>query len=101
MQDEVLIIEDLTLDPQSRTAIRGNKKSKLSPQECNLLKFLLKNLGRAVSREKILQKIWHYQPDIESRVVDVYMGYLRRKIDSGNNKKIIKTVRGQGYMIEF
>lgn len=100
MSEEVIFLEDLTLDPTTRIASRGSQKIKLSPHECNLLTYLLKNPGKTVSREKLLQKIWNYQPDIESRVVDVYMGYLRRKIDTGT-RKIIKTVRGHGYMIEF
>lgn len=100
MQEDVLIVEDISLNIPTRTVTRGSKHVKLSPHECNLLLYLLKNPGKAVSRDKLLQKIWNYQPDIESRVVDVYMGYLRHKIDTGN-RKIIKTVRGKGYMIEF
>ncbi len=100
MQEEVLEVQDISLHISSRTVTRGSRHIKLSPHECNLLIYLLKNPGKAVSRDKLLQKIWNYQPDIESRVVDVYMGYLRRKIDTGASK-IIKTVRGKGYMIEF
>ena len=95
-----LKIADLELDMKTLEVQRGRKTISLTPKEFKLLEYLLKNTGRILTREMILNRIWLYSPDIETRVVDVYMGYLRKKIDSGFNKKLIKSVRGFGYMIK-
>ena len=92
--------DSIIIDAKSKTAIRAGKKIKLSPKECKLLVYLLDNRGTVVERKKILKQIWKYAPDIETRVVDVYMGYLRKKIDSNADKKLLHSVRGFGYMIK-
>jgi two-component system OmpR family response regulator len=95
-----LVIADLELDKKSLEVRRGGKLITLTPQELKLLQYLMNNKGRILTREMILNRIWLYSPDIETRVVDVYMGYLRKKIDAGHKKKLLHSVRGFGYMIK-
>lgn len=95
-----LKIADLTLDTESMEIRRGDKEIKLTPQEFRLLEYLMSNAGRVLTREMILNRLWLSSPDIETRVVDVYIGYLRKKIDEGQDKKLIHSVRGFGYTIK-
>lgn len=89
----------IIVDLKHRTAIREGKKIKLSPKECTLLMYFLENKNDIVDRKSLLKQIWKYAPDIETRVVDVYVGYLRKKIDSGFSHKLIHSVRGLGYTL--
>jgi two-component system response regulator MprA len=98
--DHVLRVADLELDQRSFEVKRAGKKITLTPKEFNLLEYLMKNPGHVLSRDMILAKVWQYSFDIESRAVDVYVGYLRKKIDSGFPKKLIKSVRGFGYTLK-
>jgi DNA-binding response OmpR family regulator len=95
-----LKVGDLELDDATLEVTRAGKKLQLTPQEFKLLEYLMKNKGRVLTREMILNRIWTYSPDVETRVVDVYMGYLRKKIDAGQKQKLIQSVRGFGYMIK-
>ena len=95
----VLKVADLKLDNSKMIVERGGKQISLTKTEFDLLHFLMKNSGRVMTRETILNKIWLYSPDIESRVVDLYVGYLRKKIDKGRNNKLIQSIRGFGYTI--
>lgn len=95
-----LKVGDLELDNQTLEVRRGSKQIQLTPQEFKLLQYLMNNPGRILTREMILNRVWFYSPDIETRVVDVYMGYLRKKIDGGFEKKLLHSVRGFGYMIK-
>lgn len=99
-EQEKLQIEDLVLDTKSVTVTRGGAKIPLSPHEFKLLHYLMINRGKVLSREMILNRVWQYSFDIDSRVVDVYIGYLRRKIDEKYQKKLIESVRGFGYVIK-
>lgn len=94
-----LTADDLTLDTKTFTAERGGRKISLSQKEYELLEYLMINKGRVLTRDMILNRVWLYSPDIESRVVDVYIGYLRKKIDEGFDKKLIESRRGFGYSI--
>lgn len=96
---EKLQVDDLVLDSSSVSVERGDKKIKLSPHEFKLLHYLMVNKGKVLSREMILNRVWQYSYDVDSRVVDVYMGYLRKKIDGENRKKLLNSVRGFGYSI--
>lgn len=96
----VIRVADLELNNNSKEVKRNGKVISLTPKEFELLLYLMNNIGRVLSREMILNKVWLYSPEIESRVVDVYIGYLRRKIDSGHKKKIIRSIRGFGYTIK-
>lgn len=98
--DSKLKVEDLELDTKILQVKRGDEVIQLTPQEFKLLQYLMSNQGRILTREMILNRVWLYSPDIETRVVDVYMGYLRKKIDNGFDKKLIHSVRGFGYMIK-
>src|SRR3989338_5251496 len=100
IQDTKLKVGDLELDNKTLEVKRKEKNIQLTPQEFKLLQYLMSNKGRILTREMILNRVWLYSPDIETRVVDVYMGYLRKKIDADLEKKLIHSVRGFGYMIK-
>lgn len=95
-----LKVGDLELDDQTLEVKRGSKLIQLTPQEFKFLEYLMRNKGRILTREMILNRVWLYSQDIETRVVDVYMGYLRKKIDGDHQKKLLNSVRGFGYMIK-
>lgn len=96
----ILKIEDLSLDTSKLEVKRGSKEIILTAKEFKLLEYLMINEGVVLSRESILDRVWTYSPEIETRVVDVYIGYLRKKIDEGYDKKLIKSARGFGYTIK-
>ena len=98
-EGDLLKIADLTLDAAKVEVKRNNKSIKLTPQEFKLLEYLMHNKGRVLSRTMILDRLWTFSPDIDTRVVDVYIGYLRKKIDAKSDKKLIKSIRGFGYTI--
>lgn len=95
-----LKIADLELDRKTFEVKRAGIGIQLTPQEFKLLEYLMHNQGRILTREMILNRVWLYSQDIETRVVDVYMGYLRKKIDGNYEKKLFHSVRGFGYMIK-
>lgn len=98
--DTTLKVGDLELDGKTFEVRRSSKFLQLTPQEFKLLQYLMSNKGRILTREMILNRVWLYSPNIETRVVDVYMGYLRKKIDNGFPKKLLHSVRGFGYMVK-
>lgn len=91
---------EVSIDLHKMTAKRGSRKIELTKTEFELLRFLIENSGRVTSREMILNHVWGYSSTVESRVVDVYIGYLREKIDKGFEKKLIKNKRGFGYLLD-
>lgn len=99
MADNVLRAGDLTLDCGSHQVTRGDRKIELSAKEYRLLEYMMRNKGLVLSREKIEDHIWNLDYEGGTNVVDVYISYLRRKIDSGSEKKLIHTVRGRGYVL--
>lgn len=94
-----LKIDNLELDSKKIEVKRRGRIINLTPHEFKLLEYLIHNKGIVLTREMILNKIWDYSLNVESRVVDVYMGYLRKKIDAGEKKKLIHCIRGFGYTI--
>jgi DNA-binding response OmpR family regulator len=94
-----LSVNDLTLDLRRRRAQRDGRAIELSPKEFSLLEFLMRNEGRVVTRTQILDHLWGYDFATDSNLVDVYVAYLRRKVDKGTNNKLIRTVRGVGYAL--
>lgn len=98
-EDGVLTCGDLRLDPHTTQVTRNDKKIELTHTEYKLLHYLMLNRERMLSRELILNHVWAYDFEVESRVVDVYIGYLRKKIDSGHPKKYIESRRGFGYRL--
>ena len=91
---------DLVLDLRRRRAERNGKTIELSPKEFALLEFLMRNEGRVVTRTQILDHVWGYEYSPDSNLVDVYVTYLRRKVDRGHDRNLIRTVRGTGYALE-
>lgn len=97
--ENVLRVDDLTLDRASQTVRRGNREISLSAKEYALLEYLMLNSGVVLSREKIEDHIWNFDYEGGTNVVDVYISYLRKKIDEGEKTKLIHTVRARGYVL--
>ena len=95
----VLSVEDLELDRITRLVKRGEHSISLSPKEFSLLECLMSNAGQPVSRTAIVRQVWKLQFETVTNVVDVYINYLRRKVDAGYDRALIRTVRGFGYQI--
>jgi DNA-binding response OmpR family regulator len=95
----VLRVEDLELDPGSRKVHRGKHEIKLSPKEFDLLLLLMRHPGETVTRNDLLRQSWGLEPETDSNLVDVYVNYLRKKVDFTDEPKLIHTIRGAGYRI--
>ena len=95
----VLRVADLELNRVERTVKRGGKLIELTPKEFGLLEYLMRNVGRCVTRAMIIEHVWNLSFDTMTNVVDVYINYLRKKVDSEFERKLIRTVRGVGYQI--
>jgi two-component system copper resistance phosphate regulon response regulator CusR len=95
----VLQVEDLELDRVSRAVRRGCHNIELSPKEFALLEYLMRHEGRPVPRTAIVEEVWKLNFDTMTNVVDVYINYLRRKVDTGYDRALIRTIRGVGYQI--
>ena len=95
----IITVADLTVDISSRKVTRGDNDISLSAKEYELLQYLAVNKGIVLSREKIEDHIWNYDYEGGTNVVDVYIRYLRKKIDEDHDKKLIHTVRGMGYVL--
>lgn len=96
----LISIDDLNIDINSRTVKRGEQEIKLSSREYKILVYLALNKGRVLSRDQISDYIYDPDHDHESNIVDVYINYLRNRIDKGYDNKLIQTVRGEGYTIK-
>ena len=96
----VLAVADLHLDPATHEVRRGGQRIDLTPREYALLEFFLRNPGRVLSRAVIAQHVWGVDFDTFTNVIDVYVNYLRRKIDAGFEPKLLHTVRGAGYVLK-
>jgi DNA-binding response OmpR family regulator len=94
-----LSVGDLSLDPATRGARRGQRAIALSATEYSLLEYLMRHANRLVTRSMILDHVWQYDFDGNDNVVDVYISYLRRKIDKGELTPLIHTVRGSGFRL--
>lgn len=97
--DNTLAIADLTMDCSSHRVMRDGKEISLSAKEYALLEYMMRNENIVLSREKIENGIWNFDYEGGTNVVDVYISYLRRKIDDGHLVKLIHTVRGRGYVL--
>lgn len=96
----VLQVANLTLRLDTRSAFRGETEIQLSSKEYALLRYMMQNAGIVLSRDKLEQHIWNYDFTGGSNVIDVYIRYLRKKIDDGYEPKLIHTVRGSGYVLK-
>jgi DNA-binding response OmpR family regulator len=95
----ILQIGDFEVDRVSHTVRRGSHSIDLSPKKFALLEFLMRHEGQPVSRTAIFEQVWKLNFDTMTNVVDVYINYLRRKVDSGYDRALIRTIRGVGYQI--
>ncbi|GAB3636214.1 response regulator transcription factor [Hymenobacter arcticus] len=94
-----LVLSDLTVDTAAKTVVRAGQPIKLTAREFNLLELLLRHQGRVLSRGEIAEHTWEDSVDAGSNVIDVYVNYLRNKVDKGFAKKLIHTVVGMGYVL--
>jgi len=95
----VLRVADLELDLLSRRVQRGGREIDLKAREFQILEFLMRNAGRVVTRTMLLESVWDFHFDPKTNVIDVHVSRLRQKIDKGEGRALIQTVRGSGYML--
>jgi len=98
--EEILRVGDLELNTATREVRRGERKIELTHREYELLEFMAKNPRRVLSRDFLLSRVWEQEFGIPTNVVDVYIGYLRKKVDADGEPKLIHTVRGAGYALK-
>ena len=98
--NNIFSIANLTVDVTSRTVKRDDKSLKLSTREFTILEYMIRNKGKILSRDTIEQHIWNYDYEGGTNVIDVYIRYLRKKIDDGYEPKLIHTIRGIGYVLK-
>lgn len=96
----LLQVADVTLDPARRTVTRDGEPIELTPREFTLLDYFMRNPGRVLTRTMIADHVWDYNFDTSTNVIDVYVNYLRKKIDTDREPKLIRTVRGVGYVLQ-
>jgi DNA-binding response OmpR family regulator len=97
--EPVLRLADLTLSPVTHKVTRGEKEIELTSKEYGLLEYFLRNPNKVLTRTMISEHVWDYRFDSMTNVVDVYVNYLRKKIDKGFEPKLIHTIRGVGYIL--
>jgi DNA-binding response OmpR family regulator len=98
--DEVLRVADLEINTATREVKRGERKvEELTAREYELLEFMARNPRRVLSRDLLLSRVWEQEYGVETNVVDVYVGYLRKKIDAPGDTRLIQTIRGVGYAL--
>src|SRR5690606_4351783 len=97
---DTIIIGDLEINGKAKTVKRNGESIVLTAKEFKLLCYLAKNTGRIVSRDQILDNVWDINFDMNTNVVDVYINYLRKKIDKPFTTKLIQTMKGLGYVIQ-
>lgn len=98
--NDIIIIDDLEIDSRSKTVKRNGEKIQLTAKEFKLLQYLARNTEVILSREKILDNVWDINFDMNTNVVDVYINYVRNKIDKPYQNKLIHTIKGLGYVIK-
>jgi DNA-binding response OmpR family regulator len=98
-EDEVVRVADLEIDTATREVRRGAREIDLTAREYELLEFMARNPRRVLSRDLLLSRVWGWEFDSGTNVVDVYVGYLRKKVDAPGGPRLIKTVRGAGYAL--
>ena len=97
--DEVLRVADLEIDTSTREVRRADREIELTAREYELLEFMAINPRRVLSREFLLSRVWDEEFSLTTNLVDVYVSYLRKKVDAPGEKKLIRTVRGAGYAL--
>ncbi len=99
-ESPLLKVADLTLDPARRRVFRGEKKIELTAKEFALLDYFMRHPDRVLTRTMIAEHVWDYDFDPMTNVIDVYVNYLRKKIETGDGQKLIHTIRGVGYVLK-
>jgi two-component system response regulator MprA len=99
-EETVLSFSDLKLNPETYQAWRGERELSLTAKEYELLAYFLKNPRQILTREKIMDTVWGYDYQGESNVLEVYIGYLRQKLEENGEKRLLHTVRGIGYTLK-
>ena len=97
----VLKLDDLTLDPATHRVARGERRVDLTAREYALLEYFLRNVGRVLTRAMIADHVWGIDFDSESNTIDVYVGYLRKKIERDGARRLLQTIRGAGYVMQL
>jgi DNA-binding response OmpR family regulator len=97
--DEAIEVGDVRLDPRTHTAARGERDLDLTRREFELLRFFLQHAGEVIDRRRLHEEVWGYTFDPGTNVVDVFVGYLRRKLEGGGEPRILHTVRGVGFIL--
>jgi two-component system, OmpR family, response regulator NblR len=97
--NQKLMFADLMLDLDTHQAVRGQRSIELTAKEFDLLRYLMEHPGETLTREQILENVWGYESSGESNVIEVYVRYLRIKLQEGGEKRLIQTVRGFGYVL--
>jgi DNA-binding response OmpR family regulator len=98
--DEILRVADLEINTSTREVRREEREIELTTREYELLEFMARNPRRVLSRDLLLSRVWDEELGLTTNVVDVYVGYLRRKVDAPGEEKLIRTVRGAGYALK-
>ncbi|MEM9447268.1 MAG: response regulator transcription factor [Cyanobacteria bacterium P01_E01_bin.6] len=98
-EEEVLRFEDLMLNRQTREVTRGDRSIELTAKEFDLLEYLLSYPRQVITRDRILEEVWGYDFMGDSNIIEVYIRYLRLKLEADNEKRLIQTVRGVGYVL--
>jgi DNA-binding response OmpR family regulator len=96
----ILQVDDLILNPATREVTRGEQRLDLTAKEYALLEYFMRNAGRVLTRPMIAEHVWNLDFDTFTNVIDVYVNYLRNKVDKGRPRKLIHTVRGSGYVLK-
>lgn len=96
----ILQVDDLMLNPATREVTRGGQRLDLTAKEYALLEYFMRNAGRVLTRPMIAEHVWNLDFDTFTNVIDVYVNYLRNKVDKGRPRKLIQTVRGSGYVLK-
>jgi two-component system OmpR family response regulator len=99
-QSPLLAVADLRVDPATRVVTRRGHQVELTAREFDVLVALLRSPGRPLRRHELLQEVWPEDTDVSPNVVDVYIGYLRRKLERPHGPRLIRTIRGKGFMLE-
>jgi DNA-binding response OmpR family regulator len=99
-ESSLIRLNDLIVDPAQRSVRRGGREIELTRREFELLEELARHRGIVLSRQQLLERVWGYDFEVEGNVVDVFVGYLRRKLEAGGDPRMIHTVRGVGFVLK-
>jgi DNA-binding response OmpR family regulator len=94
-----LVVGDLVVDPRRHVATRAGRPIQATRREFELLEVFVRHPGQVLSREQLLDQVWGYAADVETNVVDVFVGYVRRKLEAGGEPRVLHTVRGVGWVL--